>query len=314
MKELKNTKPSGCEAEPLVVVGTVAIDGVTTPFGSHERVFGGSASYFSYAASLFSPVSLVAVVGRDFPQEYREILSERPIETSHLKTLQGDTFFWKGRYEGDMNVAITEETRLNVLLDFDPKIHYDNHPECLFLANIDPSLQLKVLDQLKKPRLKWVACDTMNFWIESKRKELLEVLARIDCIVLNDMETRMLTGETNLIRGAQKIRDMGPAQVVIKKGEHGVLLFYGNQFFALPAYPLENVCDPTGAGDSFAGGMAGYLTSVQEFTFDHFKKAIAIGSVTASFTVEDFGLEALRRTDRAKLLERLDLFRRMTNF
>lgn len=312
--KLKTAEVSVSKSAPLAVVGTVAVDSVETPFGKKDSVFGGSASYFAYAASNFTPVSLAAVVGEDFPQEYRDILSERAIEMSHLETIPGKTFHWSGKYEGDMNAAITLDTQLNVLLEFDPKISYSNTPEFLFLANVDPTLQGKVLDQLEKPKIKFVALDTMNFWIENKNKELLDVLARIDCIVLNDGEARQLTGETNLIRAAQKVREMGPDHVVVKKGEHGSLVFFKEKFFALPAYPLENVYDPTGAGDTFAGGMMGYLTQAGEVTFENFKRAVAYGTVTASHTVEDFGLEALRRTSKEDLDQRLEAFRAISTF
>ncbi len=299
---------------PLVVVGTVAIDALETPFGRRERVFGGSASYFSYAASFFTPVSLVAVVGTDFPEEYRKVLQERPIDLSHLEAVEGKTFFWKGKYGSDLNSAQTLDTQLNVLTQFDPVLRFKKSPDVLFLANVDPVLQEKVLDQIEKPRLKFVACDTMNFWIHNKRKDLSRVIARVDCLVLNDGEARDLTGETNLIRAAQKIKNMGPGYVVIKKGEHGVLLYGGDHFFALPAYPLESVFDPTGAGDTFAGGFMGSLVSSGDFSFTGLKKAVAFGSVTASFTVEDFGLERLRKLDLNQIKERLDLFRKICTF
>lgn len=301
------------ETSPLAVVGTVAIDAVETPFGKREQSFGGSASYFSYAASFFTPVSLVAVVGEDFPGAYREVLAERPIDTSHLKTASGKTFFWRGKYDLDLNTAITLETQLNVLTEFNPKLTFPKRPDFLFLANIDPVLQARVLDQLEKPRLKFVACDTMNFWIEHKRQDLEKVLARVDCIVLNDAEARQISGESNLIRAAQKVRDMGPDHVVLKKGEHGVLLFYGHDFFALPAYPLESVFDPTGAGDSFAGAMMGHLSACGEISFENMKKAVAYGAVMASFTVEDFSLDRLRTLSKNDLEERLGTFKKMTS-
>lgn len=298
----------------LTVIGTVAIDAVETPFGKRDRVFGGSASYFSYAASFFTPVSLVAVVGTDFPGEYRKVLEERPIDLSHLQVVEGKTFFWRGKYGSDLNSAQTLDTQLNVLLDFNPVLNYKEVPQCLFLANIDPVLQSKVLDQLERPRIKFAASDTMNFWIHNKKADLVKVIARVDCLVLNDGEARDLTGETNLIKAAQKVKQMGPKQVVIKKGEHGVLLFDGQQFFALPAFPLESVFDPTGAGDTFAGGMMGYLASTRDFSFENLKKAVAIGSVVASFTVEDFGLERLRRLKKEDILARLELFKKVSSF
>ncbi len=299
---------------PLAVVGTVAIDAVETPFGKRDRVFGGSASYFSYAASFFTPVSLVAVVGEDFPQEYRKVLEERPIDLSHLHKSEGKTFFWRGRYSSDLNSAQTLETQINVLTKFNPLLKFKKQPDFVFLANIDPALQLRVLDQLEKPRLKFVACDTMNYWIAHQREDLLRVLARVDCLVINEGEARELTGESNLIRAAQKIKTYGPDHVMIKKGEHGVLLFYGAQFFALPAFPLESVFDPTGAGDSFAGGVVGYLASTGRLDFLNMKRAVAWGSVIASFTVEDFGLESLRRTSWKMLRERLAVFRKISKF
>ncbi len=302
------------KSSPLAVIGTVAIDAVETPFGKKDRVFGGSASYFSYAASFFTPVSLVAVVGTDFPEEYRKVLQERPIDMSHLETVEGKTFSWKGKYGSDLNSAQTLDTQLNVLLQFNPQLKYSEPPEVLFLANVDPLLQSRVLDQLERPRLKFVACDTMNFWIQNKKQELLKVIARVDCLVLNDGEARDLTGEPNLIRAAQKIKAMGPGRVVIKKGEHGVLLFDGQSFFALPAFPLESVFDPTGAGDTFAGGMMGWLASTKDFSFNNLKKAVAIGSVIASFTVEDFGLERLRKLKADEIHARLDLFKKVSSF
>lgn len=299
---------------PVVVIGTVAIDSVETPFGSRERVFGGSASYFSYASSFFAPVALVANIGRDFPSEYRAILGERKIDLSHLEVSDGKTFYWRGRYGLDLNCAETLETQLNVLQIFRPQVHFKKNPPFLFLANIDPELQINVLDQMSKPRPQFVACDTMNFWIRNKKKSLTQVLARVDCAVLNDGEAREFTGESNLIRAGQKIKGLGPAHVVIKKGEHGVLLFTEHHFFALPSYPLETVFDPTGAGDTFAGGMMGYLASRKSTEFEDLKRAIAYGSVMASFTVEDFGLESLRRIKRKDIDERLELFRKISSF
>ncbi len=312
-KKLKMPKKNNTEA-PLAVIGTVAIDAVETPFGKRDKVFGGSASYFSYAASFFTPVTLAAVVGRDFPQEYRAVLGERPIDLTHLETKEGKTFFWKGKYGTDLNSAQTLETQLNVLMEFDPKLKFKKFPPYLFLANVDPVLQARVLDQAEKPRLKFVACDTMNYWIQNKKPDLLKVIARVDCLVLNDGEARQLTGETNLIKAAQKVREMGPDHVVIKKGEHGVLLFSGSRFFALPAYPLESVFDPTGAGDTFAGGFMGYLAATKDLSFKNMKRAVATGSIVASFTVEDFGLESLRRLRLSDLNARLKLFKRISSF
>lgn len=299
---------------PLMVVGTVAIDSVETPFGKKDSVFGGSASYFSYAASFFTPVELIAVVGQDFPKEYRRILEERPIGLDHLVTQSGKTFYWKGKYETDLNTAHTLDTQLNVLLDFKPQLKADREPEFLFLANIDPNLQLDVLNQVKRPKCKFVACDTMNFWITSKRPELEKVLKRVDMIVLNDGESRLLAQESNLFKAARKIQGMGPGTVIIKKGEHGALLFHGQQFFVLPAYPLEEVFDPTGAGDTFAGGVMGYLVKTKEISFENLKQAIVYGAVVASFTVEAFGLERLRNLQSTEIESRRSEFCKLCHF
>lgn len=299
---------------PLAVIGTVAIDEVQTPFGKRDRAFGGSASYFSYAASFFTPVSLVAVVGNDFPAEFRKILEERPIDLSHLEHSNGKTFFWRGRYQFDMNTAETLETQLNVLSQFSPKLHFKTNPEFLFLANIDPHLQEEVLKQIGKPKAKFVACDTMNFWITQKKTELLRVLRHVDGIVVNDGEARQLAEESNLIRAAQKIRSWGPGKVIIKKGEHGALVFDEGRFFALPAYPLETVFDPTGAGDSFAGALMGYLSKNGDVSFENLKRAVAYGAVVASFTVESFSLDRLRTLDLGQIEERLELFRKICSF
>ena len=299
---------------PLAVIGTVAIDEVETPFGKRERAFGGSASYFSYAASFFTPVSVVSVVGSDFPAEFLSILKERPIDLSHLERSDGKTFFWRGRYRYDMNTAETLETQLNVLTEFKPRLRFKTPPEFLFLANIDPVLQEEVLEQAGKPRARFVACDTMNYWIEKKRPELLRVLRRVDGIFVNENEARQLAQEASLIRAAQKIHSWGPAKVVIKKGEHGVLVFDDGHFFPLPGYPLETVFDPTGAGDSFAGAMMGYLAQTRDTSFENLKKAVALGAVVASFAVEEFSLDRLRRLDRRQIEERLEIFRKICSF
>lgn len=298
----------------LAVIGTVAIDDVETPFGKRENAFGGSASYFSYAASFFTPVSLVAVVGADFPAEFRKVLEERPIDLTHLKQTDGKTFFWRGKYDFDLNTAVTLETRLNVLTEFDPQIHFDSNPEFLFLANIDPVLQEKVLDQVGRKKTRFVACDTMNYWIQNKKSQLAKVLARVDAVVVNEGEARQLAEEPNLIRAAQKIHSWGPGKVIIKKGEHGVILFDNGRFFMLPAYPLETVFDPTGAGDTFAGGLMGYLAKTGDLSFENMKRALAFGTIVASFTVEDFSLDRLRRLDVQQIEERLEIFRRMCAF
>ncbi len=294
---------------PLMVVGTVAIDTVETPFGRHDSVFGGSASYFSYAASFFCPVEVVAVVGADFPDEYRKILQERSIGLEHLEVKAGKTFHWAGKYESDLNTAHTLQTDLNVLLEFQPRLKTGTEPEYLFLANIDPRLQLEVLDQVHRPKCRFVACDTMNFWIQGKRDELGQVLKRVDMLVINDGEARLLTREANLIKAARAVQKLGPGIVVIKKGEHGALLVHGEKLFMLPAFPLEEVFDPTGAGDSFAGGMMGYVAKTGDVGFENMKRAVACGSIVASFTVEQFGLERLRRLRSGEIEERLSQFK-----
>ncbi|MBI4971874.1 MAG: bifunctional hydroxymethylpyrimidine kinase/phosphomethylpyrimidine kinase [Candidatus Omnitrophica bacterium] len=309
---IKKVKKS---VQPLLVVGTVAVDSVETPFGKRDECFGGSASYFSYSASFFTPVRLVAVVGKDFPSQYRKVLEEKNINLEGLQIHPtGKTFRWKGKYDFDLNNAQTLETHLNVLLQFDPVVKGGNQVDYLFLANFDPTLQMKVLKQVERPRVKLVALDTMNFWIQNKRKDLKTVIEHVDLIVLNDGETRQLTGENNLIKAARKIRDMGPDIIVVKKGEHGVLLFYRDQFFALPAFPLDSVFDPTGAGDTFAGGMMGYIAKQNSVTFDTLKRAVAYGSVMASFTVEKFSLDRLRELGGSDIDERLSEFRALTKF
>lgn len=295
----------------LIVIGTVAIDELSTPFGSKRTVFGGSASYFSYAASFFAKVGVVAVVGEDFPGEYRKVLEEREIDLSHLQVLPGKTFHWKGKYETDMNAAITLQTDLNVLLDFKPKILYAQIPEYVFLANVDPDLQLSVLDQVHGSSLKFVACDTMNFWIQNKRDAVHKVLGRVHAVFMNDGEARQLTGEVNLIKAAQHIHNMGPEYVIIKKGEHGALLYSHEGVFIYPAYPLESVYDPTGAGDSFAGGVMGYLAAARKVNLKTVKTAIAYGTIVASFTVEKFGLDRLREVKRENFDKRLDVLKKI---
>jgi len=300
---------------PLLVVGTVAIDGVETPFGKKDTCFGGSASYFSYASSFFTSVKLSAVIGEDFPAEYRAILEERGIDLSNLEVKKGGkTFRWQGSYTGDMNTAETRDTQLNVLQEFNPDLTDNTNYEYVFLANVDPVIQEKTLDQISRKTLKWVAADTMNFWIESKREDLVRLLSKIHMVVLNDAEARQLTGEPNLIKAGRKIQDLGPGVVVIKKGEHGSMLFHGSNYFSLPAYPCETVFDPTGAGDSFAGGLMGYLAKTEDTSFAGLKRAIVYGTVIASFTVEDFSLDRLRRLKDEEIEERFQVFKEMLQF
>jgi sugar/nucleoside kinase (ribokinase family) len=288
----------------ILVVGSVAYDSVETPFGVRERVLGGSATYFSTCASYFSDVSLVAVVGEDFARQDRRFLEGRGVDLAGLVTEKGETFHWSGRYQGDMNEAETLDTRLNVFETFTPDL-----PEAyrsistLFLANIDPELQLQVLDQMEKPAV--TACDTMNFWIEGKRDALLELLPRLDILLLNEAEARSLAGETNTVRAARVIRDtLGPRRVVVKRGEFGVLVCGPDGFFGAPAFPLETVIDPTGAGDTFAGGFIGALDRDGTGDEASFRRAVAYGTVMASFTVEDFSLDRLKRLEQTEIDQR----------
>lgn len=314
VNEFENDSVKPKQNSELAVIGTMAIDSITTPFGEKPAVFGGSASYFSLAASLFIPTAVLAVIGEDFPNEYLEVLKQRGIDVSNVEKQSGKTFAWKGEYKEDLNIAHTLETHLNVLQTFDPKLTWEKPPRVVFLANIDPELQLKVLDQIRRPKAKLVGCDTMNYWISSKKPQLLKVLARVDLVVVNDGEARQLTSELNLVKAAYKIREMGPDIVIIKKGEHGVLLLYKHEFLALPAYPLETVMDPTGAGDSFAGALMGFLASQPEINSKTIHAAIAHGTIVASFTVEGFGPEVLAKLTPASVKERLELFKKISSF
>jgi sugar/nucleoside kinase (ribokinase family) len=299
---------------PLLVVGSIALDSVQTPHGTVENALGGSATFFSYAASFFTPVRLVGVVGEDFPHAHREMLEGRKVDTSGLIVEKGGkTFRWRGKYEGDMNTAETLEVQLNVLGTFNPDLspRYAETP-FVFLANGSPAMQRKVLAQAKKRQL--VVADTMNFWIETQRDELHQLLKEVDGLVLNDGEARMLTDEVNLVRAGWKVLDLGPRFVIIKKGEHGAMFLSADATLVMPAYPVADVVDPTGAGDSFAGGFMGYLASVGKSDMESLKTALAYGTVVASFTVEDFSLRRFQRTERAEIDRRLDEYRRMMSF
>jgi sugar/nucleoside kinase (ribokinase family) len=297
----------------ILVVGTVAYDSLKTPFGERPHILGGSATHFSIAASFFADVRLVAVVGDDFADESEAVLRGRGVDVSGLSRLAGKkTFFWKGEYGYDMNTARTLETQLNVLAEFDPDLSEEARDvPVLFLANTDPTLQRKVRDQ---SRAKLVALDTMNFWIEGKREALLEAVADVDLLVINDAEAREFSGEANLIRAGRKIRSFGPKIVVAKRGEFGAALFSDHGYFATPAYPVENVVDPTGAGDSFAGGMMGYLAASGDTTDAGLRRAIIYGSVMASFNVEEFGCERLLRLTHDEIAERFRHFKQLTHF
>lgn len=297
----------------LLVVGSVALDTVKTPFGEGTEVLGGSATYFSTAASYFTSVDLIAVVGEDFPEEHVKFLESRGINLAGLERRPGETFRWKGEYSHQLNEARTLDTRLNVFETFRPKIPEQYRtPDVLFLGNIDPILQLDVLHQVKRPPL--VACDTMNFWINGRQEALWKVLKHIDALLINDGEARALGGDPNLVKVARKILAHGPKYLIIKRGEYGVLLFSEKEVFGAPAYPLEEVRDPTGAGDTFAGGFLGYLAATGNRSPEAIRQAIIFGSVMASFTVEAFSLDRLKILDYKEIEERFRSFKRLTHF
>lgn len=298
----------------ILVVGSVAFDSVKTPFGEVNDALGGSATYFSTSASYFSDISLLAVVGEDFPEEHVSTLEKRGIDLAGLKRVPGGkTFRWKGYYEYDLNQAHTLDTQLNVFSDFNPELpeSYKDLP-FVFLANIDPDLQMEVLNQVRSPKL--VACDTMNFWIEGKPESLKKLLGRVDVCVINEGEARQFAGEANLVKAAQFILGLGPKTLIVKRGEYGALMFNGASVFSAPAYPLEDIFDPTGAGDSFAGGLMGYLANTGTLTEENFRKAIVFGSVMASFNVEAFSLGRLSTLTHEDIRARFTEFKRLTHF
>jgi len=297
----------------LLAVGSVALDSVETPFGHREEVLGGSASFFSVCASFFGPVRLVAVVGEDFPEQHVQFLASRGIDLGGLSRRPGRTFRWKGRYEFDLNQAHTLDTQLNVFADFRPHLPPAfRDSRYVFLGNIDPELQSQVLDQVRAPR--FVAADTMNFWITSKREALLRTLKRVDMLFVNDAEARQLAGEHNVVKAARQIQSHGPRAVVVKRGEYGALFFSGDHVFASAAYPLPAVFDPTGAGDSFAGGFMGYLARSGREDADIMRRAMVLGGVLASFAVEKFSLDRLRQLATGEIRARYAEFRRLSHF
>ncbi len=298
----------------ILVVGSVAFDSIETPFGKAEKVIGGSATYFSVAASFFTDVQLVAVIGDDFTEKHLSVFDGRRIDTSGLEKVSGGkTFHWSGAYGFDMNVAETKATDLNVFAGFSPRLpEAFRKPDVLFLANIDPDLQLDVLRQIRRPRL--VALDTMNYWISSKKGALEKTMAEVDLVVINEAEVRQLTGEVNLVKGARAILGTGPKTIVIKRGEYGVLMVTRDRVFAVPAYPLESVFDPTGAGDTFAGGFLGYLASCPDHGDLDMRRAIIVGSVLASYNVEAFSLNRLRELTSNDIQSRYRQFRELTEF
>jgi sugar/nucleoside kinase (ribokinase family) len=297
----------------ILVVGSVAFDSVATPFGKADEVLGGSGTYFSTSASFFTDVNLVAVVGDDFPQQHVDFLKSRNIDLSGLSTAEGKTFRWSGEYGYDLNEAKTLDTQLNVFASFAPQLpeKYLN-ADYVFLANIDPELQLDVLKQVVRPQV--VACDTMNFWIDGKRDALVKTLKYVDILLINDAEVRQLADEPNMVKAAQKVLAMGPKTLVVKRGEYGATMFTEHGIFAAPAYPLEEVFDPTGAGDTFAGGFMGYLASVDDCSDKAMRQAIIFGSVMASFNVEAFSLDRMRSLEFAEVQARYRKFQLLTEF
>ena len=300
----------------LVIVGAVAFDAIETPFGKTDKILGGPATFIGLAASQFEVDSaIVSIVGGDFPNEYLDMFKNRGIDISSLEVVQnGKTFFWSGKYHNDMNTRDTLATELNVLADFNPVVpeKYKNS-KVLMLGNLQPSVQSSVIEQMnKKPDL--VILDTMNFWMDTALEDLKKVIRKVDVITINDEEARQLTSEYSLVIAAKKIMGMGPKYVVIKKGEHGALLFYENEIFYAPALPLKEVFDPTGAGDTFAGGFAGFLAQTEDFSFDNLKKAVIYGSALASFCVEKFGTERMLNLEKKELNNRILQFKNLTQF
>lgn len=300
----------------LIVVGTMAFDAIETPFGKVDRIVGGSATYVAYAASNFvRPIQQVSIVGADFPQEEMDLLKERGVEMEGVETVAGKkSFFWSGKYHLDMNTRDTLVTDLNVLLDFNPVIPESyQSAEFLMLGNLDPAIQKKVIEQMKvRPKL--IVMDTMNFWMEVAMPQLEEVLSMVDVLMVNDSEARQLSGQFSLVKAARTIMDMGPKYLIIKKGEHGALLFHEDRVFFAPALPLEDVFDPTGAGDTFAGGFIGHIAKTKDISFDNMKTAIIVGSAMASYCVEKFGPERLKEINAEDIAVRIQQFVQLVNF
>ena len=297
----------------ILVIGSVALDSVQTPSGKRDDVLGGSATYFSIAASYFTDVSMVAVVGEDFPEENIEFLRRKGVDISGLERRQGKSFRWKGEYGPDLNTCITLDTQLNVFADFSPKL-LGSHcaKEYVFLGNIDPALQRLVLTQMKRPRL--IGCDTMNYYIENAKDSLLQTLSQIDLLIINDSEVRLIAGDSNVIRASKKILNLGPKTLVVKRGEFGALMFNSNSIFSVPALPMEEVVDPTGAGDSFAGGLMGYLAASGSGDDSAMRKAMVFGSVMASFNVMDFGTQKLASLTYPEIQARYREFHKLAYF
>ncbi len=300
----------------LLVVGSVAFDAIETPFGKTDKILGGAATYIGITSSILGvPSGIVSVIGGDFPQEYLDMLTKRNVNVEGIEIVKdGKTFFWSGRYHNDLNTRDTLATEVNVLENFDPKIPDSmQDSEILLLGNLHPGVQLSVLEKMNK-RPKLVILDTMNFWMDTAWDTLMQMIAKTDVITINDEEARQLSGEYSLVKAAKKIHTMGPEFVIIKKGEHGALLFHDNKVFAIPALPLEEVFDPTGAGDTFAGGFAAYLAKKGKLDFETMKSALIVGSAMASFTVEKFGTERLQEVKESDMFSRLRQFKELTTF
>ncbi|MCM5662544.1 PfkB family carbohydrate kinase [Galbibacter mesophilus] len=300
----------------LLIVGSVAFDAIETPFGKTDKILGGAAPFIGLAASQFDVESaIVSVVGDDFPQKYLDLFAENNIDISAIEVVKGGkTFFWSGKYHNDLNSRDTLETQLNVLADFNPKVpHHFKDAEIVMLGNLNPSVQLSVIEQMEvRPKL--IILDTMNFWMDSFLDDLMKVIEKVDVITINDEEARQLSGEYSLVKAAEKIHAMGPKYVVIKKGEHGALLFHNGDVFFAPALPLEEVFDPTGAGDTFAGGFSGYLAKTDDYSFENMKNAVIHGSNLASFNVEKFGTKRLQNLSHEEVFKRLQQFKSLTQF
>lgn len=300
----------------LLIVGTVAFDAIETPFGKTDKILGGAGTYIGLSSSFFNTeAAIVSIVGEDFPEEHIKLLTDRNINIEGLEIVKGGkTFFWKGKYHNDLNSRDTLETQLNVLADFNPKVPNSFiDSEYVMLGNLHPLVQLSVLDQLvAKPKL--VVLDTMNFWMDCALEDLKRVMKRVDVITINDEEARQLSGEYSLVKAAKKIHEMGPQYVVIKKGEHGALLFNNEQIFFAPALPLEEVFDPTGAGDTFAGGFIGYLAHIDDVSFENMKNGIIFGSNLASFCVEKFGTQRMEKLSYQEVINRLQIFKTLTDY
>ena len=299
----------------LLIVGTVAFDAIETPFGKTDKILGGAATYIGLSASQFDIESaVVSVVGDDFPQEYLDLLKKKNIDITGTEIVKGGkTFFWSGKYHNDLNSRDTLDTQLNVLADFQPVVPENfKSPDIVMLGNLHPLVQLSVLEQLERPKL--VVLDTMNFWMDNTWDDLMKVISKVDALTINDEEARQLTDEYSLVKAARKIAEMGPKYVVIKKGEHGALLFHDDQIFFAPALPLEEVFDPTGAGDTFAGGFTGYLAHTGDTSFSNMKNAVIYGSNLASFCVEKFGTERMQDLKKEEVHQRLADFKALTQF